>query len=215
MTPQPETQRANVAANDYVPTNAQLAAFHAQQRVARRFGDYNPLTVYVNGRPGIAHPSTDELIQWASHKWGIPTDWIRAEMTVESGWQQDYRGDLGSVGASYGRYPLFARVASTRQVYESLGIAQEKWIPDSSIGAGTEPLRWESTAFSLDYYAATVRYFYDGDCNWCSPGYHAGEAWRSIGGWFEPEPWGNADSVAYIANVKAALAAHIWTRPGF
>jgi hypothetical protein len=214
---QPENRPANATANNYVPTAAELAAFHAaQKKAAHAKGDFNPLGAYVTGRPGITDPSTDDLIQWVSHKWGIPTDWIRAQMVVESSWHQAQRGDVAAVGArSFRIYPGFSRVAGTDSVYQSLGIAQEKWLPDGSVGVGTEPLRWESTAFSLDYYAATVRYYYDGDCSWCTAGYRAGEAWNSIGAWYSPEPWHNAGSRGYIRAVQSALAQHLWTRPGF
>ncbi len=210
-----ENRPGNAAANDYVPTDAELAAFHAAQARARTRGVYNPLTVHVTGRPGIAHPSTDDLIQWVSHKWGIPTNWIRAQLVVESDWRQDQRGDSSEVSARWFRlYPKFSRV-SGRHVFESLGIAQEKWIPNGSVGAGTEPLRWRSTAFNLDYYAATLRYYYDGDCSWCSSSYRPGEAWNSVGAWFSPQPWGNSEAASYIAQVRAALAEHPWTRAGF
>ena len=79
ITRAPENRRANAGANNYVPSARQLAAFHEQARAAAG-GSFNPLTVYVTGRPGIDHPSTDDLIQWVSHKWGIPTDWIRAQV---------------------------------------------------------------------------------------------------------------------------------------
>ncbi|MGA3361543.1 MAG: hypothetical protein ABSD82_05890 [Solirubrobacteraceae bacterium] len=213
---QPENRPANAAANDYVPTNAELAAFHVAQKAARAQGVFNPLTRYVTGRPGIRDPTTDELIQWVSHKWGIPTNWIRAQMVVESDWQQSQLGDATTVSASWARlYPTFSRLLRSNTVYESLGIAQDKWVPNGSIGAGTEPLRWKSTAFSLDYYAATVRYYFDGYCSWCSAGYRGGEEWNSVGAWYSPQPWGNAAARSYIRAVQAALAQHPWTRPGF
>ena len=100
-------------------------------------------------------------------------------------------------------------------MYQSVGIAGEKWLPDGTIGAGTERLRWDSTAFNLDYYAATVRYYYDGHCSWCTRGYQAGQAWRSVGAWFSPNPWGNAGALEYIAKVKAALSQRVWAQSGF
>ena len=86
-----ENRPTNQAANDYVPTTRQLEAFYQAQRDGP--GVHNPLAVYVTGRPGIKDPSTDDLIQWASHKWGIPTNWVRAQMAVESYWRQTERGD--------------------------------------------------------------------------------------------------------------------------
>jgi hypothetical protein len=92
-----------------------------------------------------------------------------------------------------------------------LGISQIKWRPPpSTLGAGTEPLRWKSTAFNLDYYGATVRFFYDGLCDWCSPSYSAGQAWNSIGAWWEPSPWLNLGQLNYITHVKKQLADRLW-----
>jgi hypothetical protein len=213
VTRTPEVRPGNAAANRYVPSTAQLAAFHAAQR---RAGFFNPLTAYVTGRPGIPDPSTDDLIQWVSHKWGIPTDWIRADLVVESDWYQGQRGDRTAVGpAAYRSYPPFSRIAGTADVYTSLGIAQVKWLPEAQIGIGTEPLRWESTAFNLDFFAASVRYYYDGYCGWCTSGYSAGETWNSIGAWDSPEPWENALSRAYLRDVQLALALRAWTHGEF
>ena len=56
--------------------------------------------------------TTDEIIQWAAAKWGLPDNLIRAEAVVESYWYQDNRnsdghpisgegyGDFGSCGGS-------------------------------------------------------------------------------------------------------------------
>ncbi|MGZ4201063.1 MAG: hypothetical protein ACXVRH_03275 [Thermoleophilaceae bacterium] len=190
VTPDPETVPANLGANRRVPSRAELAEFRAtRNNQGQTVVQFNPLMRYVTGRPRIDDASTDQLIQWVSHKWGIPTDLIRAQMAMESRWRQSQLGDRRSVRLSaYERYPTFARIPETHDVYQSLGIAQVKWIPDGSVGAGSEPLRWQSTAFSLDYYAATIRYYYDGLCNWCGPGYRRGQAWNSVGAWFSPEP---------------------------
>ena len=216
VTARPENRPANEAANAYVPTTSQLASFHAAEDRIRGAVTFNPLTRYVTGRPGLAHPSTDDLIQWVSHKWGIPTNWIRAQLVAESGWDQAHRGDLAHVSASwYRQYPSLERVKGTDLAYESVGIAQVRWLPDGSIGRGTRPLSYESTAFNLDYYAATVRYFFDGDCRWCSSGYGAGQTWNSIGAWFSPQPWMNSGARRYVRKVRSDLAQHVWRYRGF
>ncbi len=214
---QPEQRPGNAAANHYIPTNAQLAAFHAaRDSEGQTTSQFNPLFADVTGRPGLVHPSTDDLIQWVSHKWGIPTDWIRAQVDYESGWHQTERGDMSSVSRDwYARYPPFSRIPGGTSVYESLGIAQVKWTPSGSVGAGTEPLRWKSTAFNLDYYAATLRFYYDGDCHWCSAGYGPGQAWNAIGAWYEPQPWINRFARHYIEVVQGRLADRNWAQPGF
>ncbi len=106
-------------------------------------------------------------------------------------------------------------MSGTGDVYESMGLSSLKWRPDQSINPGTEPLRWKSTAFNLDLYAADIRYFYDGDCIWCGDGYGPGQAWNSIGAWYEPYPWGNGQAATYIGWVKQALDERTWEQPGF
>jgi hypothetical protein len=209
-----ETVAENSKPNRYVPRRAELAAFRAaRDDHGLRNTRANPLFKHVTGRSRLRNPSTDDLIQWASHKWRIPTDWIRAQMVKESTWRQSDLGDRRTVPSSwYGLYPPHARVAGTSDVYQSMGLTQIKWKPDNSQGPGTEPLRWKSTAFSLDYYGASIRYFYDGLCDWCGSGYAAGEAWNSIGAWFQPDPWGNQDAQDYARDVQEELADRSWPR---
>jgi hypothetical protein len=213
VTPEPEVRPGNAAANDFVPTSAQLAEFY--QSTPGFLND--PLRQYVTGQPGIPNPSTDDLIQWAAHKWGIPENWIRAEMVVESDWNQGMRGDLTNVVPSwYGLYPQQSQVPSSSNVYQSLGVMQVRWLGDNTgVGAGTEPLRWESTAFNLDFYASTVRWLYDGytaNLPWI-PNIYKGSTWNSIGGWYGGG--GNAAAQKYVAQVQRVLGQSTWTQPGF
>ncbi|MEA2213035.1 MAG: hypothetical protein QOF83_2983 [Solirubrobacteraceae bacterium] len=210
-----ELRPGNARANAYVPSAAQLRAFHSARDqygvVDQGVREFR----YVTGRSGLRHPSTDDLIQWVAHKWGIPEDWIRAQLAQESWWRQNDLGDEATVSARwYRRYPKQARRSHNR-VFSSMGISQVKWIPDGSEDPGSEPLRWKSTAFALDLYAAKVRFFYNGDCSWCGAGYSRGQAWNSIGGWYEPTPWNNSGQHWYITQVKGYLAGRVWARPGF
>jgi hypothetical protein len=216
VSPARELRGANARANRYVPTAAQLAAFRgARTNHGQTAVEFNPLLKYVTGRPkGLHRPTTDELIQWASHKWGIPTNLIRAQMVVESHWRQGFLGDPEHVPADwYGRYPGQARTRGGN-VYQSLGIAQVKWRPDGSVGAGTEPLRWRSTAFNLDYYAATLRYYFDGYCHWCGPGYGPGQAANSVAAWYSPDPWNNGEARGYLRKVQQAVGSRAWKKLG-
>lgn len=217
----PEQRPLNAVFNDYVPTDRQLEDFYAAKNDnGETTVQWNPLDRYVTGRPGLVDPSTDELIQWAAYKWGIPVDWLRAQYVEESDWYQlsafeKGLGDERTVSAEwYAEYPPAAKIVPDL-VYESMGIAQVKWIPDGSTGAGTEPLRWESTAFNVDYEAAGIRYYYDGYCDWCGSGYGAGQQWNSIGAWEEPSPWGNSLQEQYIATVQRILAEKPWLSPSF
>lgn len=209
------------AANYYVPTSGQLRRFRsARLNDGSTQDQFDPYFKYVDGRDGLRRPSTDDLIQWSAHKWGIPEDWLRAEYVQESYWNDFQLGDQATVSSAwYRRYPSQARVPGSLSVYQSMGITQDKWIPDGSQGAGTEPLRWESTAFNLDYQAAVLRFYYDNPAGtrsaWGDSSYAPCEQWNSIGGWFEPYPWGNSSQEQYIAKVQQHLRDREWTTSSF
>ncbi|HLM07979.1 MAG TPA: hypothetical protein VK402_22615 [Blastococcus sp.] len=79
--------------------------------------------------------TTDEIIQWASCKWGFPTDLNRAQAVIETTWDQSFVGDGGE---SHGLYQMRANV----------------WggLPNSSA----------STAFNADWAMGLRRACYDG-----------------------------------------------------
>ena len=215
VTPEPEVRPANAPYNDYVPSRAQLRKFlTARDRTGRNPTRRNPWYRYVDGRDGMAHPSTDMLIQWAAHKWGIPEDTMRAVAQQETWWNQNDPGDPENVPARWvPQYPAQVRINRTR-VFESMGIMQIRWKPNQSAGTGSEPLRWRSTAFNLDYAGATVRFYFDGYCR-CGRGYKAGDAWASIGGYNQPLPWNSKKAQAYIGRIKLRLRIRLWTSPWF
>jgi hypothetical protein len=232
ITPEPETRPYNArayaiqgkrypAANDYVPTAAQIRRYRdSRTSLGQPLLRFNPYVRYVDGRDGMPHPSTDDLIQWAAHKWGIPENWLRAEYVVESYWNHFNLGDDTRVSSRwYHLYPYQSRIPHTSNVYQSLGIAQVRWTPDGSLGPGTEPLRWESTAFNVDEQAARVRFYYDNPSgarsSWGDPTYVPCQAWRSIGAWYSPYPWGNAGQADYITTVRADLDGRQWASPSF
>ena len=123
MTRRPEVRTDNAAANAYVPSDSELAAFHAARDSYGEAESYfNPLRRYVTGRSTMSHPSTDDLIQWAAHKWGIPENIVRAQMAVESWWRQDAMGDL-TPESDPGAFPAFSCPGGGSSCYESLGLA--------------------------------------------------------------------------------------------
>jgi hypothetical protein len=232
VTPEPETRPYNSrpytiqgkrypGANDYVPSATQIRQYResrtSQGEPLLRF---NPYVRYADGLDGMRHPSTDDLIQWAAHKWGVPENWLRAEYVVESYWNQFNLGDDTKVNSRwYGLYPYQSRIPHTSNVYQSLGIAQVRWIPDGSLEPGSEPLRWESTAFNLDGQAAKIRFYYDNPggarSSWGDSTYAPCEKWQSLGGWNSPYPWGNAEQTYYIGTVRAALDGRKWISSSF
>jgi hypothetical protein len=232
VTPEPETRPDNgkpysldgvtyPATNDYVPSNAQLAKLRsAKDSLGEPVLQLNPYLRYVDGRDGLSRPTTDELIQWAAHKWGIPENWLRGEYVLESYWNSFMRGDLTPVtAAQYNQYPVQSRVPGTLNVYQSLGITQVRWDPQGDYGAGTEPLRWLSTAFNIDEQAATIRFFYDDPEGsrkaWGDHSYVPCQQWNSIGGWYHPYPWGNSGQAQYVKNVQTNLATTVWKSSSF
>jgi len=232
VTPEPETRPDNAkpyaidgvsypSTNSYVPNAAQIARFRAaKDSLGEPVLKLNPYLRYVDGRDGLVHPSTDDLIQWAAHKWGIPENWLRAEYVLESYWNSFMRGDLTAVSAAdYTQYPVQSRVPGTLQVYQSLGITQVRWDPQGDFGSGTEPLRWLSTAFNVDEQAAMVRFFYDNPENsrksWGDSTYVPCEKWNSIGGWFHPYPWANSGQAQYVHSVQTNLATTAWKSSAF
>jgi hypothetical protein len=201
VTPRTEVRPANTAANHYIPSALELAAFHGA-------GSFNPLEKYVSG--GFA-ATTDEILQWGAHKWGVPEDVMRAVAVTESWWRQGAMGDRQD-GVNAALYPGQSQIDAD-SVYETLGLMQVKWRPDQSLHAGTEPLRWKSTSFNVDYWGASIRYYYDGLCDWCGSGYGPGQDWNSVGAWFSPSPWGSSQT--YVSQVKTHVAARTWERAGF
>lgn len=209
---QPETRPENFAANNYVPSKAELNAFYdARTAQGRSILKEIPEYRFVTGRSHLHNPSTDDLIQWAARKWGIPVDLYRAQIYFESLDIQGLQYDRASVsGRDYWRYPRQSRI-KPYQVYQSIGVSQIKWKPFNKLNPGANPLRWKSTAWALDYSAATIRYYYDGRCDWCGRGYRKGEPWQSIGAYNAPVPWlNNPKRNWYIQQVKSALRNRLW-----
>lgn len=212
--PAPENRPEN-GGNYYEPTAAELdtfrnAVYRSGPNAGMRADEYNPLLNFVTG---AYQGTTDEILQWASIKWGIPSDVLRAVAVNESNWEQGEMGDLKDVSRAV-KYPKRAQVDGNT-VYESMGITQIKWRADGSLNPGTEALRRKSTAFNADLWGANVRYYYDGYCTWCGPGYAPGQEWESIGAHFDPSPWENQGMLNYIDRVKGILADQPWLQPDF
>lgn len=223
--PKPENRQADNAnpnsvvgdANHYIPSAAELNAYLTSERdqYNQLITDANPYAAYVTGHFA---GSTDEIIQWAAAKWGIPPDWERAQAVNESYWRQTGAGDLTQV-ASAAAYPAWTRVDATH-VYQSVGILQLKWNhPDANFSIGIEPLRWKSTAFNCDYNMCMIRFYFDDPQGkrtaWGDATYQRGQNWLSLAGIYEPYPWSNPGQVQYASGVQNILAQRVWEQPGF
>jgi hypothetical protein len=162
--------------------------------------------------------TTDEIIQWAAAKWGLPDELIRAEAVDESSWYQDHKdasgnpisgqgyGDFGSCGGS----PPAAGYSTAGPA--SFGLMQTKWctLKDASAsGYGGWPYTETSTAYNLDLYAAVIRGCYQGWDTWLGNGYTAGDLWGCVGRWFAGA-WHTTDADAYISRVQSFEATKPW-----
>ena len=162
--------------------------------------------------------TTDEIIQWAAAKWGLPDDVMRGEAVEESGWfqankepdgqpidQQGY-GDFGDCGGSPAGSPYGPDGPS------SFGIMQVKWCTlndPNAPGTGGWPWTENSTAWDLDTYGAVVRACYEGWEPWLGPTYRAGDLWGCIGRW-NSGAWHDELGNSYIERVQRTTAAKPW-----
>ena len=180
-----EPRPGNTPTNHTVPRAEQLQRFYE----ASSWGECGDGIRYrVTGQ---FTGTTDEILQWAAHKWGFEEDLLRAVAVVESWWRHtagdEGGGGLMSVteGNSTGAYPMYR----------------------------------QSTAFNVDYFAATLRYYYDGCGTWLDEvdrgrDYSAGDLWGSLGAWYSGRWYANGTDW-YIDRVWSELQSRTWERPGF
>lgn len=180
----PERRPENRAANATVPTADALARYRGSYVPDAGNARFRALRDRVTG--GFTG-TTDEIIQWAAVKWGLPEDLVRAQAFDESTWRMDRVGDGG----------------------RSFGIMQ---IKDEAM-PGTLPLSRESTAFNLDHYGFVIRAYYEAVHPWLRDA-EAGDLWGAVGAWFSGA-WRDAGGRAYVDRVRAILRDRPWERPGF
>jgi hypothetical protein len=181
--PRPE----NRAANRRIPGPKLLKAWRKRSEM--------PYARYVDGR---FRGTTDEIIQWAAHKWGIDTNLMRAVATVESWWQMSTLGDNGD---SFGLYQV-------RRPYHCWG--------DCRIAR-------YFTAFNADYYGGIIRSYFDGLQTWLKretdngKPYRAGDLWGSMGAWYSGRWWGPPSRPVepYLDMVKFRKNEKTWLQPYF
>lgn len=217
-----QTSRGNQTPNAYVPADSQIqAARSALDRNGQTMVQSAWYPQYVTGRHSLgAAPSTDDLIEFYSHKWGIPEDWLRAQYTKESDWRQSAKGDLRTESAAWWSWYNgwgAGYCPNSTQCYESVGITQVKAHPPgtSCVSAcGAEPLRRLSTAWNVDYAASMARFMYDNPkglrSGWGDASYHPLDGWGSVCAWFSSYPFNNSSAAVYCDDVKARLASRVW-----
>ena len=175
-----EPRPDNHSANHAIPTRAQLHAFHAQR-----------LTPYAQHVTGHYTGTTDDIIQWAAHKWGFNPQLFRAVAAVESWWHMSV---VGNSGTSFGLFQV-------RRPYHCQGRSCY--------------LMSHDTALNADYYGAMLRSYYSGQETWLNTAsgngsrYRAHDLWGSVGFWSAGH-WHVSVGDVYVAKVKAYLSQQVW-----
>lgn len=178
--PRPENRKAN----HRVPGKKLLRAWRKRSEM--------PYRNFVDGR---FRGTTDEIIQWASHKWGIDTETMRAVAATETWWVNSFRGDEGD---SFGLY----QVRRPYHCWNQCRIARY------------------FTAFNADYYGGIIRSYYDGTQTWLNTvsgngkPYKAGDLQGSMGAWYSGRWWPEGVNV-YLDRVAQYKAEQVWLQPYF
>jgi autotransporter family porin len=169
--------------------------------------------------------TTDEIVQWAAAKWGLPDEVLRAQMISESYWYQGLLDANGKpvAGKGFGDYTTDQSKCPpgyTAPCPLSFGVLQIKY---ATYHPGTFPHSRDSTAFNIDYLAAIMRGCYEGWESWLASyggpngtasNYAAGDLYGCLGRWYSGG-WHTPDAESYISSVKQNLTDKAWLRSGF
>ncbi len=210
-----EPRPQNTKANQTVPSGVSIPGYTPEKGYDSR------ARALADRVTGNFKGTTDEIVQWASCKWGFSDDTVRAVMVSESIWHQ---GELYANGQpvndkGYGDFttnPAGCATGYTVPCPQSFGITQVKW----TAHAGTFPNSRDATAFNIDYALMYRRICYEG-YSWLRDyhtTYKAGDEWGCIGHWYSGA-WGSP-SDSYIATTKGHYDnkpwrswAHIYPQP--
>ena len=211
-----EPRSANSAANQTVPTSAELMLFHLQP-IKGRFAPAQDFARVDGQFTG----TTDQILRWGACKWGIDEEVVRAEAVAESHWRQDDAGDSSDDRSRCPPGLGFPGAWDGAGCKLSYGIMQMKFTSFNGW-----PLSKDSTAFNVDFRLAYQRACMNGDISYLRqqtpagnyPAYPDGTTgqmlWGCMGDWFSGS-WYDPGALRYIAEVKAALADRTWAKPGF
>lgn len=205
-----EPRPQNTAANQRIPSGAQLAALSVWGAAMGLDPRADQLRQQMTG--GFTG-TTDEILQWVACKWGVPVDVVRAEAVVESSWLQSTQGDQTSDQSVCP--PGTWSGGSCNQSYGILQIMYQ-------YNASAWPMSRDDTAFSAEYVYGMIRACYEGWTTYLRamtplpgyPAYRAGDLWGCLGRWYSGG-WYDQGAIDYIAKVKAVYDQKPWRSPGF
>ena len=175
--PRPQNRSFDIT----VPTGLELSLFRAR---GGSWGRCEGLRQRITGQ---FRGTTDEVLQWAAHKWGVDEELLRASAAHETWWKQDA---IGNGGYAYG-------LLQVHRLHHPAA-----WL-----------LASRSTAFNADYYAAHLRYHLDGCATWLNgmprgERYRAGDLWGSLLAWCAGQWWRGCDG--YLGVTRRYLSQRVW-----
>jgi autotransporter family porin len=193
----PEVRPANATANQTRGAN-----------LSQQSGLYARVTGNFTG-------TTDEIIQWASCKWGIDEDIVRAQVAKESWWYQSATGDWTGDPTHCATGHTLGSDGRPGQCPESVGLLQVRF---PYFGAAF-PSASYSSAYNLDEALAARRNCFEGNEQWLNTvergrTYAAGDLWGCIGTWFSGR-WYTSASNEYMYSVQNWYNQRIWESPNF
>lgn len=241
--PRPGNQRPNTTVPDARAVRTALAS-------RPRGGDmngYDPrfdswLLARVTGR----HTgTTDENIQWAACKWGLPDNVLRAIAVRESTWHQDLRYPSGRCVLNFGCGDMVERATADTEKFcaaisgfghdfeQDFGVGRcpktfslvgvmawqdPGWGPMEDNQNGTFPFAQRSTAYALDYLGAFLRGCYEGWVRWLGntgDGSYAPGDLDGCVGAWYAGDWRTELALGYVERVRDELAARTWLTAEF
>jgi len=211
-----ETMPKNRRYNKKYPRSSKIKKYIKKDLWTWRVTDEGiDLQKEVTGRP-TERLTTDEIIQWTSHKWGLDEDMMRAQAMYESGWDQKAVGDFTS---NFDNCPRRPKIKGGK-CGESYGLYQMKV-------RYTAPSMWQyhrtSTPFNADYAAMIHRITWNGHFEFFDDGKNVSgsseygsseamlDAWGPFGSWYSGF-WNDGPALRYIQSVKQELKGRTWER---
>lgn len=190
---------------EHRPANAEANRLVTRPQPVRIDGANDATNNAFAGRvDGRFTGTTDEIIQWASCKWGFDEDLMRARAVEESSWRQSQQGDLTA------EPQLCAVVDLPAPCAQSYGLFQVK----VTVHDGTYPRVVQSTAYNADYSAAWLRACFEGGFDWLGKQYRPGDVNGCVGAWFSGL-WYDEGARSYLGRVNDHLEQRRWEAARF
>jgi autotransporter family porin len=200
---------ANSTANHTRPSAAELSAFHALPL----WNGEAPIADFADVDGNFAG-TTDQIIRWASCKWGLDENAMRAESWYETNWIQSTAADRRTDFADC-HTPNWDGWDGT-QCWQSYGIFQAK-VFDFNIW----PEDRDSTAFNSDFRGSYLRACLNGDVAYLArrtpkPGYPdylsanpEYKFWGCMGEWASGG-WFDVGGIEYVTFVRRTALKKPW-----